>query len=159
MTMQPPPPAQCPAAPMAAQDRAPCIPTHNRGRPLGGRARIAPASAERPALPGIDRFLRRHSGRQGRDPGHHAPHCRPMVPAEPPKDIAQGRRDLPQSRGAQMAGRTLPALPRQSRAGLSAWYQDIQTRLMTGRVPGVARTIRPPQIKARTDKDSPEASQ
>ena len=59
-----------------------------------------------------------------------------MALAELPKDIAGARWDLPQFRGALLAGRHLPALLRQPRAGLPAWYQDLQTRLITGTAPG-----------------------
>lgn len=81
-------------------------------------------------------FIRRNSDRQARDLARYALWYLRMTLAELPKDIAGGRWDLPQLRGALMAGRHLPALLRQPRAGLPAWYQDLQTRLMTGALPG-----------------------
>ncbi|RDW11854.1 glycosyltransferase family 2 protein, partial [Paracoccus thiocyanatus] len=88
------------------------------------------------ALLNIAYFLRRHSQRQGRDLARYALWYLRMTLAELPKDLAGGRWDLPQFRGALLAGRNLPALLRQPRAALPAWYQDLQTRLMTGALPG-----------------------
>ncbi|SIQ24071.1 Glycosyltransferase, GT2 family [Paracoccus thiocyanatus] len=88
------------------------------------------------ALLNIAYFVRRHSQRQGRDLARYALWYLRMTLAELPKDLAGGRWDLPQFRGALLAGRNLPALLRQPRAALPAWYQDLQTRLMTGALPG-----------------------
>ena len=88
------------------------------------------------ALLNIAYFVRRNSERQGRDLARYALWYLRMVLAELPKDIAGGRWDLPQFRGALLAGRNLPALLRHPRAGLPAWYQDLQTKLMTGAHPG-----------------------
>ncbi len=88
------------------------------------------------AVLNIAYFVRRNSERQGRDLARYALWYLRMVLAELPKDIAGGRWDLPQLRGALLAGRHLPALLRQPRAGLPAWYQTLQTRLMTGASPG-----------------------
>lgn len=88
------------------------------------------------ALLNIAYFVRRNSERQLRDMVRYALWYPRMVLAELPKDIAGGRWDLPQLRGALLAGRKLPALLRQPRAGLPAWYQDFQTRLMSGATPG-----------------------
>ncbi len=88
------------------------------------------------AMLNIAYFVRRNSERQGRDLARYALWYLRMTLAELPKDIAGGRWDLPQFRGALLAGRNLPALLRQPRAGLPAWYQDLQTRLMAGTTPG-----------------------
>lgn len=88
------------------------------------------------ALLNIAYFVRRNSERQGRDLARYGLWYLRMALAELPKDIAGARWDLPQFRGALLAGRHLPALLRQPRAGLPAWYQDLQTRLITGTAPG-----------------------
>lgn len=84
------------------------------------------------ALLNIAYFIRRNSDRQGRDFARYALWYLRMALAELPKDLAGGRWDLPQLRGALLAGRHLPGLLRQPRAGLPQWYQDKQTSLMAG---------------------------
>lgn len=91
------------------------------------------------ALLNIAYFVRRQSERQGRDFARYALWYLRMTLAELPKDLAGGRWDLPQLRGALLAGRSLPALLRRPRAGLPEWYQDHQTRLMTGAPRGRGR--------------------
>ncbi len=81
-------------------------------------------------------FVRRNSERQGRDLARYGLWYLRMLAAELPKDIAGWRWDLPQVRGALLAGRHLPALLRIPRDELPAWYQSFQTRLMTGMRPG-----------------------
>lgn len=84
------------------------------------------------ALLNIAYFVRRNSDRQGRDFARYALWYLRMTLAELPKDLAGGRWDLPQLRGALLAGRQLPGLMRQPRTGLPQWYQDKQTSLMAG---------------------------
>ena len=81
-------------------------------------------------------FVRRNSERQTRDLLRYGLWYLRMLIAEFPKDIAGRRWDLPQVRGALLAGRHLPALLRVPRDDLPAWYQDFQTWLMTGARPG-----------------------
>ena len=88
------------------------------------------------ALLNIGYFVRRSSDRQGRDLARYGLWYLRMMLAELPKDMAGGRWDLPQLRGALLAGRRFPALLRQPRAGLPHWYQNEQTRLMSGTRPG-----------------------
>lgn len=88
------------------------------------------------ALLNIGYFVRRNSDRQARDLARYGLWYLRMTLAELPKDMAGGRWDLPQVRGALLAGRRFPALLRQPRAGLPHWYQNEQTRLMSGTRPG-----------------------
>ncbi|RCW80810.1 glycosyltransferase family 2 protein [Paracoccus lutimaris] len=81
-------------------------------------------------------FVRRNSDRQTRDLARYALWYLRMLAAEFPKDLAGRRWDLPQVRGALLAGRALPALLRVPRAELPARYQGFQTWLMTGLRPG-----------------------
>ena len=108
---------------------APDAPIHHLEAAAGrDRRRVNTALA----LLNIAYFIRRNSDRQGRDFARYALWYLRMVLAELPKDLAGGRWDLPQLRGALLAGRQLPALLRQPRAGLPQWYQDRQTTLMAG---------------------------
>ena len=88
------------------------------------------------ALLNVAYFVRRNSERQPRDLLRYGLWYLRMLAAEFPKDIAGWRWDLPQVRGALLAGRHLPALLRIPRADLPAWYQNFQTWLMTGAPPG-----------------------
>lgn len=81
-------------------------------------------------------FVRRNSDRQSRDLWRYGFWYLRMLAAEFPKDISARRWDLPQVRGALLAGRHLPALMRVPRGDLPAWYQEFQTWLMTGTRPG-----------------------
>ena len=81
-------------------------------------------------------FVRRNSDRQPRDLLRFGLWYLRMLAAEFPKDIAGRRWDLPQVRGALMAGRRLPALLRIPRAELRDRYPNFQTELMTGTGPG-----------------------
>lgn len=81
-------------------------------------------------------FVRRNSERQTRDLLRYGLWYLRMLAAEFPKDISGRRWDLPQVRGALLAGRHLPALLRIPPADLPAWYQNFQTWLMTGAHPG-----------------------
>ena len=88
------------------------------------------------ALLNVGYFVHRNSDRQIRDLLRYGLWYLRMLAAELPKDIAGRRWNLPQVRGALLAGRHLPALLRIAPADLPAWYQDFQTRLMTGARPG-----------------------
>ncbi|WP_323716029.1 glycosyltransferase family 2 protein [Paracoccus aminovorans] len=112
---------------------APDAPIHHLEAAAGrDRRRVNTALA----LLNIAYFVRRNSDRQSRDFARYGLWYLRMLLAELPKDLAGGRWSLPQVRGALLAGRNLPALLRQPRAGLPEWYQDRQTRLMTGARPG-----------------------
>lgn len=92
------------------------------------------------AMLNIAYFIRVNSPRQARDMARYALWYLRMTVAELPKDLAGGRWDLPQFRGALLAGRRLPALLRQPRAGLRNWYRNEQTRIMSGATPGHDRS-------------------
>lgn len=94
------------------------------------------------ALLNIAYFTRANSTRQTRDLARYALWYLRMLLAELPKDLAGRRWDLPQFRGALLAGRRLPALLRQPRGTLRHWYQDEQTRIMSGTSPGHDRSNR-----------------
>lgn len=113
---------------------APDAPIHHLEAASGrGKRRVNTALA----LLNIAYFIRHRSSRQGRDLARYGLWYLRMLLAEFPKDIAGGRWDLPQVRGALLAGRHLPALLRQPRAGLPDWYQEFQMRLISGaRRPG-----------------------
>lgn len=122
---------------------APDAPIHHLEAAAGrDRRRVNTALA----LLNIAYFVRRNSDRQGRDFARYALWYLRMTLAELPKDLAGARWDLPQLRGALLAGRQLPCLLRQPRAGLPQWYQNKQTSLMAG-----------PQARHGQDtKDAPE---
>ena len=84
------------------------------------------------AILNVGYFVRRNSDRQPRDLLRFGLWYLRMLAAEFPKDIAGRRWDLPQVRGALMAGRRLPALLRIPRAELRDRYPNFQTELMTG---------------------------
>ncbi|MFC3527257.1 glycosyltransferase [Paracoccus mangrovi] len=88
------------------------------------------------AILNVGYFVRRNSDRQPRDLLRFGLWYLRMLAAEFPKDIAGRRWDLPQVRGALMAGRRLPALLRIPRAELRDRYPNFQTELMTGTGPG-----------------------
>ena len=81
-------------------------------------------------------FVRRNSDRQTRDLARYGLWYLRMLIAEFPKDLVGRRWNLPQVRGALLAGRALPALLRIPRADLPARYQGFQTWLTTGVRPG-----------------------
>ncbi|SMG12708.1 glycosyltransferase family 2 protein [Paracoccus sp. J56] len=112
---------------------APDAPIHHLEAAAGRDRRRVNAAL---ALLNIAYFVRRNSAQPGRDLARYALWYLRMTLAELPKDLAGGRWNLPQTRGALLAGRNLPALWRQPRERLQAWYQDLQTRLMTGTLPG-----------------------
>lgn len=88
------------------------------------------------AILNVAYFVRRNSDRPGRDLARYGLWYLRMLLAEFPKDIAGRRWDLPQVRGALLAGRRLPALMRVPRAELPDRYQSFQTELMTGQRSG-----------------------
>jgi glycosyltransferase involved in cell wall biosynthesis len=102
-------------------------------------------------------FIRRNSTRQRRDFTRYTFWYARMLLAELPKDLAGGRWHLPQLRGALLAGRQLPALLRQPRAGPPEWYQKLQISLMAGADASHDQDTKDALTQGANPSDFPEA--